>query len=85
MAEEIKISLVGSHTHTRIAEPQDCISCHNANWGDVLVNGICGRCLIMCFHTVNGMFEILNLFAVYIEEYSREVDNGEETETTDPE
>lgn len=36
--------IVGTHT-MRAGVPEDCIECHSAEWGGVLVNGVCGRCL----------------------------------------
>lgn len=42
MSNDYKI--VGTHT-MRAGVPEDCTECHNAEWGGVLVNGVCGRCL----------------------------------------
>ena len=36
---------VGSYAQMRVAEPKDCKSCKNADFGDFLYNGICGKCL----------------------------------------
>jgi hypothetical protein len=42
MSNDYKI--IGTHT-MRAGVPEDCTECHDAEWGGVLVNGVCGRCL----------------------------------------
>lgn len=54
--EPVHISLVGSHGHGDIKEPKDCEVCGHADWGDVLVNGVCGKCLYRYYSLVLDMF-----------------------------
>ena len=50
IASSTKIQSVGSYDrHLYIAEPPDCTVCHNAEYGDFLYNGICGKCLYAHF------------------------------------
>lgn len=45
MTESIlKVQIVGYYT-LPIAEPKNCTVCGLADWGDVLIEGICGRCM----------------------------------------
>jgi len=37
--------IIGSHTIVSV-EPDACEKCHNAEWGGVMVNRICGKCLV---------------------------------------
>lgn len=39
-----KMFIVGRYTPSNIAEPEDCIICQKAEWGDVIINGVCGTC-----------------------------------------
>lgn len=32
---------------SRWAEPEYCTECHNADYGDVLIEGVCGKCLLL--------------------------------------
>lgn len=39
-----KIYTVGSYSFSNVALPKDCTVCGNAEWGDVIVNGLCYGC-----------------------------------------
>jgi len=41
---KLNISRIGSYTFGIVSEPQDCEQCGNAEWGDVLIEGVCGKC-----------------------------------------
>lgn len=41
----LRINKVGAYFIPSVS-PTDCIICHQAEWGDVLINGVCGKCLI---------------------------------------
>ncbi len=44
---EMKLQIVGSHTPPKgDAMPEDCIRCHNAEWGTIVVDSICIKCLV---------------------------------------
>jgi hypothetical protein len=45
----LKVRVVGYYTVPE-AETTDCICCHDADWADVLIEGICGRCLLEAYH-----------------------------------
>ena len=43
----MKVEMVGSFTAPKgNAMPEDCTRCHNAEWGNIVVNGVCVKCLV---------------------------------------
>jgi len=53
---------VGSYAQMRVAEPKDCKSCKNADFGDFLYNGVCGKCLErMAINYHAGLVKIANM------------------------
>ena len=43
----MKIEMVGSFTAPKgNAMPEDCTRCHNAEWGTIVVDGVCVACLV---------------------------------------
>ncbi len=44
MESMLSIRIVGNYGFKQ-GDPEDCIICHNADWGDVIIEGICGKCL----------------------------------------
>ena len=38
------ITVIGSYHSARLGEPEDCRGCHNADWGDYLLDGLCTNC-----------------------------------------
>jgi hypothetical protein len=64
IASSTKIQSVGSYDrHLYIAEPPDCTVCHNAEYGDFLYNGVCGKCLYAHFKK-HPQIEGTNIFEV---------------------
>lgn len=49
METKLKVRVVGYYT-VNIADPKDCKRCHNANYGDVMVDDICGQCLLEVYN-----------------------------------
>jgi len=49
LESELKVRIVGNYS-VPIAKKEDCTCCHDADWGDVTVEGICGRCLLEAYH-----------------------------------
>ena len=49
METKLKIRVVGSYT-INVADQEDCKRCHNANYGDVIVEDICGKCLLEVYN-----------------------------------
>ena len=45
MESQLKVRIVGAYS-VPFADQNECDVCHNADWGDVMVEGICGRCLL---------------------------------------
>jgi len=41
----VSIKRVGSYSALEPCVPEDCVQCGHAEWGDVLVDGVCTRCL----------------------------------------
>ena len=52
------ISQVGSNClgHQSNDETDDCKICHNPDFGDVIIEGICGRCLLHHYDTTIGLW-----------------------------
>jgi len=43
----LKLKVVGMYSVNSVSpDIENCESCGDADWGDVLVDGICGRCLV---------------------------------------
>jgi len=42
---DLRIQQVGRYT-VPVADNADCTVCHDADYGDVLINGVCGKCLL---------------------------------------
>ena len=42
---DLRIQRVGRYT-VPSADNADCTVCHDADYGDVLINGVCGKCLL---------------------------------------
>jgi len=48
METKLSIEIVGNYTHPQCNQ-EFCTVCGNADYGDVIIEGICGRCLLkMC-------------------------------------
>ena len=47
METRLTIKIVGDYPKSQ-GKPEDCNICENADWGDVVVEGICGKCLLEC-------------------------------------
>jgi hypothetical protein len=45
METRLEVRIVGNYS-IPTADQTDCKHCHNADYGDALIEGICGRCLI---------------------------------------
>ena len=58
----LKIRTVGSYVYSPIAQPKDCTRCHNADWADVLIEGICGKCRIAIEDDLQKRIEELERF-----------------------
>lgn len=41
----LDIKIVGNYVKAQ-ADPGDCLNCGAADYGDVIINGICGQCLL---------------------------------------
>lgn len=39
-----EIKTVGTYTNSGFVSPQDCTVCHNALYGDIIIDGICSAC-----------------------------------------
>jgi len=42
---DIKYKMVGMFSNDYSGTPSDCVQCHDAKWGSILINGVCGECL----------------------------------------
>ena len=48
----LKIRIVGNYSIKQAEPEENCRICGNVDFGDVLINGICGKCLVD-FHAFN--------------------------------
>lgn len=48
-ATRLNISMMGNYSISQNKLNEDCHQCHNAHYGDVLIAGICGECLLNFF------------------------------------
>ena len=51
----LKIKIVGNYMYP-MAESTDCKICGNADWGDVIIEDICGKCLLHHRDTTVGLY-----------------------------
>lgn len=46
METTLDLKMIGMYSINKVAPDKvNCSNCGNADWGDVLIEGICGRCL----------------------------------------
>ncbi len=46
METTLDLKMIGMYSISKVApDKENCSNCGNADWGDVLIEGICGRCL----------------------------------------
>lgn len=55
METRLKIKIVGNYIHPQ-GESIDCKVCGNADFGDVVIEDICGRCLLRHRDTTIGLY-----------------------------
>jgi len=55
MESRLSIKIVGNYMYKQ-GEPFDCKLCHNADWGDVIIDNICGKCLHHYRDTTLGLW-----------------------------
>ena len=55
METTLNIKGVGNYVHPQ-GEPTDCKVCGNADWGDVIIEDICGKCLCHYRDTTIGLY-----------------------------
>ena len=55
METTLSIKTVGNYRYPQ-GEVTDCKICNNADWGDIVINGICGKCLHHHRDTTIGLY-----------------------------
>jgi hypothetical protein len=56
MESKLKIRLIGNYK-VRQAEPEEnCKVCNNVEFADVLIEGVCGKCLLHHYDSTKGLF-----------------------------
>lgn len=61
---DLAIRRVGFYTHP-IVDPDQCVICHNADFADVLINGVCSRCLR---ETLRECFNMMVYASAFVDE-----------------
>lgn len=68
---ESKLSIRNVGYYSRPTSGQEeCTKCGNADWGDILVNGICGKCLL---ETTNSLFNSDNFIVTFTNAAEKEI------------
>jgi hypothetical protein len=50
METSLDLKMIGMYSINKVAPDKvNCLNCNNADWGDVLIEGVCGRCLIQAW------------------------------------
>ena len=50
METTLDLKMIGMYSINKVAPDKvNCTNCNNADWGDVLIEGICGRCLFQAW------------------------------------